>query len=124
MFILCLDGEPIGEIGYKLTDVKSGAADFNIKNFRRDLWGKGIGTAAMKKFLRFIFAKRAVKKIVAGIREQNAPGLSLYRRVGFTEVRRYFWEGNKYFAGGIAVEMELSAQSFQISPNCDLLKQG
>jgi len=112
MFILCFDDKPVGEIGYKLTDVENGVADFNIKNFRRDLWGRGIGTAAMKKFLEYIFSERGVKKVVAGIREQNTPGLSLYKRVGFTEKRRYAHEGTKNVEGGIAVEMELAAEEF------------
>ena len=112
MFILCLDEKAVGEIGYRLTDAENGVADFNIKNFRKDLWGRGIGTAAMRKFLRFIFARRGVKKITAGIREENLPGLSLYRRMGFRETAKYSFEGTEAVEGGIAVQMELSAKEF------------
>lgn len=112
MSILCFDDEPIGEIGYRLTDVKKKIADFNIKNCCFELMRKGIGTFAMGCFIHQLFSEKKVNKIVAGIREDNQSGLSLYIRLGFTESRRYQFEENDSFRGGTAVEMTLNSKDF------------
>lgn len=112
MFIICADEKPIGEIGYRFTDLVRQTAGFDIKNCERALWGQGIGTTAARLFLNYCFTECGVDAFVIGVRADNSRALALYRRLGFVEQRRYAAPGDRAFAGGEVVELGLSAERF------------
>lgn len=57
-----------GEIGYMIGEA---------------FYGKGIATAAVKKWSEFIFEKTNLRKLIAFVAESNAPSIRVLEKVGF-----------------------------------------
>lgn len=82
-FAICLKDttQYIGNI--QLIDVKDGQAEFHLFIGERQFWGKGIGKAATKLILERAFEEMNLDSVFLFAHEDNAAGLSIYKKLGF-----------------------------------------
>lgn len=106
-FVICLDKRPVGEIGYRLADGDPTTAAVDIKIGEPELWGRGIGSAAMRLFVAFLREQVGVATVVAEPGEWNQRSLRLFASIGFREVGRQATEATSTCDGGVAVRMAL-----------------
>ena len=106
-FVICLRGRPVGEIGYRLADGDPTMATVDIKIGEPELWGQGIGSAAMRLFVAFLRERAGVATIVAEPGAWNERSLRMFRSLGFREVDRRTTEATSTYDGGVAVRMVL-----------------
>ncbi len=71
----------------------------SIVIFEKDLWGKGIGTEAVKVFIEEIFSKFNIDKIGAFTYSNNYGSIGLLDKVGFKKVDTFVEDGieSEYF---------------------------
>lgn len=82
------DGVYIGQVGLKQIDYVSGVAELGIVIGRKDYWGKGYGSDAIRTLLRFAFSQLRLRKIILKYQGAHERGRRCYSRVGFKEVGR------------------------------------
>jgi RimJ/RimL family protein N-acetyltransferase len=80
------DGVYIGQVGLHQIDYTSGVAELGIVLGRKDYWGKGYGTDAIRTLLRFAFSQLRLRKIILKYQGANERGRKCYSRIGFKEV--------------------------------------
>jgi RimJ/RimL family protein N-acetyltransferase len=112
-FIICLEGEPIGEIGYNFIEKEEGVAEVDIKICRPELWGQKLGTRAMGSFLRFLFDELELQAVRADVLSTNARSLGLVRKFGFTLAQEHQVDATAIHDGGRAIVMELTKAAHQ-----------
>lgn len=82
------DGTYLGGIGLHHIDFPSGTAELGIAIGRKDYWGKGYGTDAMKVLLRHGFQNLRLRKVMLTVFGSNVRAQRSYAKVGFREVGR------------------------------------
>ena len=82
--IIELDGEPIGEMNYRL--LEDGAAEIGIKICRADKQEKGYGKRLLRMFINGLFEMGATK-IVLDTNLKNTRAQHVYETLGFRKVR-------------------------------------
>jgi RimJ/RimL family protein N-acetyltransferase len=106
MFVICLGGRTIGEIGYRYEDPDQHTFSVDIKIGGPSLWGQGLGTEAMKLFVTYIFDRLHAQHITAEPGDWNKRSMRLFEKCGFKEIKREEAPPTKYFTGGIGVLMQ------------------
>ncbi len=80
------DGTYLGNIGLHHIDFPSGTAELGIVIGRKDYWGKGYGTDAMKVMLRHAFENLRLRKVMLSVFGSNVRAQKAYAKVGFKQV--------------------------------------
>jgi len=111
MFVVCLGGSPIGEIGYRCEDPKGHTFSVDIKIGETSLWGRGLGTEAIKLFANYLFDRLHAQHITAEPGDWNKRSLRLFEKCGFRETKREEVPATDYFDGGIGVMMQRDKRS-------------
>ncbi|HHW26410.1 MAG TPA: GNAT family N-acetyltransferase [Firmicutes bacterium] len=78
-----LQGTYLGSIGLHDIDMRSGVAEVGIVIGRKDYWGKGYGTDALRTLLRFAFANLRLRKVYLKVFGSNARAQKSYAKLGF-----------------------------------------
>lgn len=82
------DGVYLGNIGLHEIDYVAGVAEVGIVIGRKDYWGKGYGTDAMRTLLKHAFTNQRLRKVTLRVFGSNVRAQKSYRKVGFQEVGR------------------------------------
>jgi len=88
LVIETLDGTYLGGIGFHRIDYVSGTAEAGIVIGRKDYWGKGFGTDAMRVLLKHGFENLRLRKVMLTVYGSNVRGQKSYAKAGFREVGR------------------------------------
>lgn len=80
------DGTYLGGIGLHHIDFPSGTAELGIVIGRKDYWGKGYGTDAMKVLLKHAFENLRLRKVMLTVFGSNVRAQKSYAKLGFREV--------------------------------------
>jgi len=83
-----LDGEYIGGCGLNKVDWKNRVATVGIVIGKKDYWGKGYGTDAMKLLISFIFDEMNMNKVQLHVYSYNERAIKSYKKSGFIEEGR------------------------------------
>lgn len=90
----------IGDIWcYGIDDEIEKMAMLSIVIFEKDLWGQGIGTEAIKLFIREVKIKYEIKKLGAFVYSNNYGSIGVLKKTGFMEIEEFIEDGiqSKYF---------------------------
>jgi RimJ/RimL family protein N-acetyltransferase len=79
------DGALIGGCSYFSTSNKNRTCYVGISIYDPQLWGKGYGTAAMRKLLEFLFHERNMRKVLLNVFSFNKRAMASYKKLGFVE---------------------------------------
>lgn len=83
-----LDGEHIGFSGLQKIDWRSGVATTGTILGRRDLWGQGYGTDAVRVRLRYAFDVLGLRLLLSEVMDGNEASLRMLLKTGYREVGR------------------------------------
>ena len=106
------DGTYIGQVGLHKIDYISGIAELGIVIGRKDYWGQGYGSDALRTLIRFAFSQLRLRKLLLTYYGDNKRAEKCYLRLGFKEVGRlkdHMLRGGKFQD---IVYMELFAEDF------------
>jgi RimJ/RimL family protein N-acetyltransferase len=83
--MICVDDEPtpVGIVSLTGIHVIYRSGEFHMMIGRRDLHGRGIGTAATAAMVRHGFGDLNLHRIHLSVLASNAPAIKVYERVGF-----------------------------------------
>jgi RimJ/RimL family protein N-acetyltransferase len=101
-FLLRVDGDRVGTIGYRRFDERSGTAELGYF-FHPDHWGNGYATEAARRMVEYGFGERRLDKVWARVLAFNDASARVLERVGFEH------EGTlreQVFARGRRVDVE------------------
>ena len=113
LFVICLSGRPVGEIGYIFEDLTERRASLDIKIGEPALWSQGSGTEAMRLFVAYLLAEVKAERLIAQPGDWNRRSIRLFEKCGFRETGRPSVSANYYFDGGTAVTMALARAAFE-----------
>ena len=113
LVIEALDRTYLGGIGLHKIDFPSGTAEIGIAIGRKDYWGKGYGTDAMKILLRHGFENLRLRKVTLEVFGSNVRAQRSYAKVGFREVGRLKAHLIKQGQYEDAVYMEVFKEEFE-----------
>lgn len=84
MFAVCLKetGEYAGQAGVVRRQTDTGERHYLAYLIRKDLWGNGYATEAVRKVLDHAFGALGIEKVEALIRPDNAPSIRLAEKLG------------------------------------------
>ncbi len=94
-----LQGEHIGFSGLRSIDWQSRVAVSGSVVGRRDLWGKGFGTDAVKVRNRYAFEVLGLRLLIATVIAANTRSLAMLTSAGYEEVGRVperYWKRGAY----------------------------
>jgi RimJ/RimL family protein N-acetyltransferase len=112
LLIVLLNGEPIGEVGYRIPDPPGHTAEVDIKIGETSVWGRGYGTTAMQLLIDRLFANSRLDRIISRPGDWNLRSIALFKRLGFREISREPAPPSIIFEGGTAVVMALNRSDF------------
>ena len=78
-----LQGTYLGSIGLHDIDMRSGVAEVGIVIGRKDYWGKGYGTDALRTILQAAFANLRLRKVFLKVFGSNIRAQKSYAKLGF-----------------------------------------
>lgn len=79
-------GTYLGSVGLHDIDMRSGVAEVGIVIGRKDYWGKGYGTDALRTMLRAAFANLRLRKVILKVFGSNVRAQKSYAKLGFKVV--------------------------------------
>lgn len=82
------DGTYIGQVGLHKIDYVSGIGELGIVIGRKDYWGQGYGSDALRTLIRFAFSQLRLRKLLLTYYGDNKRAEKCYLRLGFKEVGR------------------------------------
>lgn len=92
--VIYYEGKYIGDVWcYGIDEINEKMAMLSIVIFEKELWGKGIATAATKDFVKEVFNKYKIERIGAFIYAFNSGSIGLLEKVGFTKVETFVEDG-------------------------------
>ncbi len=96
------DGCHVGDIWCYCLQNEEPNAMVSYCIFRKEYWGRGIATAALRMFLAEIGAKFAVKTVGAFTFSENPASVRVLQKNGFAELETFYEDGaeSKYFQLG------------------------
>ena len=77
------EGRPIGDVGLGLIDKTHKRAELGISIGDQALWGRGLGTDAIQRVLRYAFDELALRRVQLYVDEDNLRGIRCYEKCGF-----------------------------------------
>ncbi|MEW8978451.1 MAG: GNAT family protein [Symbiobacterium sp.] len=83
MWMIEWQGQPVGEVELAQANYRARTAEIRICVGERELWGKGIGTAAMACSLDHAFGPMALEIVYLRVFATNQRAIRLYERLGF-----------------------------------------
>ena len=84
LFAICTDtDELIGEVDYCGMDLVTRSAVIGVTLGKKDVWGKGYGTDAVRTLCRFLFERFGLERIQLDTWAENARAIRSYEKVGF-----------------------------------------
>lgn len=86
-FVVGVDTEPVGSVGYSVEDTSAGIAEPSCW-IHPSKWGEGYGTEAIELLVEYGFEQRRLHKFVAEVVEFNDASKRLVENVGFVEEGR------------------------------------
>jgi RimJ/RimL family protein N-acetyltransferase len=89
----------IGTIGLHNLDWKNRSTEVGLFIGRKDLWGKGYGTAALRALVGFAFAELNLHRVWLRVFETNPRARRSYEKTGFTlegRLRQDRFHGGRY----------------------------
>ncbi len=92
-------GELIGSCGYKDVSPKNRRCRISIAIYEERNWGKGYGTAALRKLLDFLFLEKNMHKVWLTVFAFNPRAMACYKKLGFREegrLREHVYRDGKY----------------------------
>ncbi|WP_458187624.1 GNAT family N-acetyltransferase [Haladaptatus sp. NG-WS-4] len=95
-FVVCIDGEPIGEVSVFDVERDHGEIAYWIDT---DWQGEGYATEAVSLLLDYVFDTRGLHRVVAKVVEFNGASRTLVERLGFTQegrLRDHVFSGGDY----------------------------
>lgn len=96
-FLICVEGDPVGEIGLKPPNEVWGTAEVGYMIAPGE-WGNGYGTDALTAVCGYAFEERRLNKVYATTYATNPASIRVLEKAGFTEEgvlrKEGFVEGN------------------------------
>jgi len=77
------DGQPVGNLGLHGIEETHGRATLGIAIGEKDFWGRGYGTEAIRRVLRYAFGEMGLRRVDLGADEDNVRGIRCYEKCGF-----------------------------------------
>jgi RimJ/RimL family protein N-acetyltransferase len=77
------DGQPIGNMGLHSIDETDGRATLGISICEKGFWGRGYGTEAIRRVLRYAFSELGLRRVSLGADEDNVRAIRCYEKCGF-----------------------------------------
>jgi len=102
LFIVAVaSGKVIGNLNFSVGPRERTAhtGEFGV-SVLKDYWGKGVGEKLIRYLISWSRSSGVIRKINLRVRTDNARGISLYKKLGFTEegiVKRDFLIGGKFY---------------------------
>ena len=90
------DGVSIGDCACHNINHGGAVAEVGINIARKDYWGKGYGTAAMKHFVEYVFSCTGLKKLTLRTLEDNLRAQKSFARAGFLPKGVFEEEGHRF----------------------------
>lgn len=93
------DGKYAGNVGLHGIDWISRKAEMGIVVGRKELWGKGIGSAAIKAILHHAFIILNLNRVFLRVFSHNPKAIKLYQTLGFIQegqLRNDTWKDGSY----------------------------
>jgi len=115
LFIICtVDDEPIGMLGFDRLYKDIGTCRIFIGVGRKQYWGQGYGTDAMRVGLRYFFQDVSLRKVQLSVYDFNTRAIASYRKCGYEVegIRR-----NIAYVHGEwcdSIEMAITAEQFEV----------
>ena len=91
------DGQPVGNLGLHGIEETHGRATLGIAIGEKDFWGRGYGTEAIRRVLRYAFTELGLRRVVLEADEDNVRGIRCYEKCGF--VREGLLRGHRLRLG-------------------------
>lgn len=88
LWAIDIDGSLVGVSSLYEPDAARGTASLSIVIGDRRFWGRGLGTAVVRRVLAHGFETLGLRKINSDVLEPNAAALKLHSRIGFQEEGR------------------------------------
>jgi RimJ/RimL family protein N-acetyltransferase len=79
------DGGPIGVVRLRGIDEAHTRAELGVYIGEKACWGRGYGTDAIRRVLRFAFAELALRRVWLITDADNARGIRCYEKCGFVQ---------------------------------------
>lgn len=98
--VIYFEDKYIGDIWiYAIDEKDEKMAMLSILIFKKQVWGSGLGTKAMRIFIQDVFDKYSLEKIGSFTYASNHPSIKLLQKSGFVEKDTFFEDGieSKYF---------------------------
>ena len=98
--VIYYQGKYVGDIWcYSIDEIDEKMAMLSILIFKKEIWGKGIATEAIRDFCKEIFNKFDIEKIGAFIYSSNYASIGLLQKTRFVEIDTFLEDGieSKYF---------------------------
>jgi len=115
LFIICtIDDEPIGMLGFDRLYKDIGTCRIFIGVGRKQYWGQGYGTDAMRVGLRYFFQDVSLRKVQLSVYDFNTRAIASYRKCGYEVegIRR-----NIAYVHGEwcdSIEMAITTEQFEV----------
>lgn len=87
MFLILLDGAPVGEVGFKRIDREKKTCELTIHLQNDGVKNRGVGTAAERLALDYAFGVLGMEAVDADAALKNKRSQHVLEKVGFTFVR-------------------------------------
>ncbi len=82
-FFICMNGKPIGDVGFKKIDPLSRCCEIEICMQKDEFKNKGYGTQAIRKALDFAFRSLETDTVKASVLLGNARSCHVFEKLGF-----------------------------------------
>ncbi len=92
--VIYVDGQYVGDIWcYCIDEQEEKSAMLSFCVFEPSLWGKGIATNAIRKFLSMVFSRYHIEKMGAFTFADNVGSIKALQKAGFTIVEEFVEDG-------------------------------
>lgn len=91
--------ELVGGCSYMDTSMKNRTCYIGISIYNPRHWGKGYGTAAIRKLLEFLFFEKNMRKVLLNVYDFNERAIACYKKVGFKQegcLKEQIYRDGKY----------------------------
>ncbi len=92
-------GQLIGTIGLHKVDWKNRNAELGIAIWKKEYWGRGYGTDAIKTLLKYAFHELNLHRVYLRVYDFNKRALRCYEKAGFKKegvMREAFWRNGEW----------------------------